>query len=197
MSKQTYITTFYILFTILYCGCGLFETRSVEPPVDPRSNFKPPTSPDIVIQNVQTCITEKNVNNYMQCFVDSAYSSRRFSYTADVTSQIQYPIFRSWQLNYERVYFSNLIALSNTNAISYLIFSNMVMNPSSDSAVFDADYSLKFEHLKTTVSQNLSGKIRLSISSDSRNLWGIHNWIDIKPLESDTTWSVLKANFVN
>jgi hypothetical protein len=183
-----------ILLFVLISGCGL---RDVEAPVDPRSNFIPPTSPDIVITNIQSAIIERNINNYISCFVDSNFSTRRFTYTADASSLSQYPIFRFWLLNNERYYFTSLTSLTPAQSISNLLFSNIVFTPSSDTAVFDADYVIRFEHIKQNVPRVFQGKLRFLMAADSRNLWSIYNWTDFKRTESDTTWSVLKANFSN
>lgn len=183
-----------ILLLIIIAGCGL---RDVENPVDPRSNFVPPTSPDLVITNFQSAIIERNINNYISCFVDSNFSTRRFLYTADAASQSQYQIFRFWNLNNERYYFTNLSSLTPSQSVSNLLLSNIVFSPSSDTAVFDADYVIRFEHTKQNVPKIFQGKFRFIMASDSRNLWSVHSWTDFKKTDQDTTWSVLKANFSN
>jgi hypothetical protein len=182
---------------VLVSGCGLFNTRDVEPPTDPRSNYMPPTTPDIVIINMQFAIAEKNLNNYLSCFVDTNYSSRSFTYFADVNSQVQYPIFSNWQLSNEKTYFTNLLSLTDPQSNSNLFLSNEVLTVTLDTAIYDSDYLLRFEHQRTTVSQTLSGKLRFIMASDSRYLWSIHSWTDFKDDDNDTTWSVLKANFSN
>jgi len=178
-------------------GCGLFNLRDAENPVDPRSNFIPPTTPDIVITNFISAITERNLNNYLQCFVDSNFSARRFSFSPDALSQQQYPIFRYWNLNNERYYYTSLISQTSSSATSYLFLSNVIVNPSSDTSVYDADYLLRFDHNVTSIPRTLKGKMRLIIGVDSRNLWSIHNWYDLTNTAADTTWSFLKAGFSN
>jgi len=197
--KSSAVITLPVILLILiqtFCisGCGL---RDVEDPVTSRTTFVPPTSPDLVIINLQYSIIERDINNYLQCFVDTGYSSRRYLYTADVSSQIQYPIFRLWSMQNEKTYYTSLISLTNPESNSNLFFSNPTLNTFGDTAVYDADYLLHFDHQKTTVAKSLTGKIRLILGTDSRNLWSLHRWIDIKANSGDTTWSVLKANFSN
>lgn len=133
----------------------------------------------------------------MACFVDSSYSSRRYTYVADLASQIQYPIFQNWKLTNEKSYFTSLLSLMNESATSNVFFSDGTLNTLADTAVYDANYLLRADHQKTNVAKTLKGKIRLILSADSRNLWSIHKWIDFQSQDSDTTWSVLKANFSN
>lgn len=171
--------------------------REVEPPTENRSNFTPPTTPYIVLTNLQFAIIERNINNYMQCLVDSVFSNKKFKYIADVTSQSQYPFLQNWNIYNERTYINNLILSAGSQSISNLFLSNEVWNYSSDSAVYDASYLLKFDHNKNTVPKVLKGKLRLILGIDNRNLWSIHNWSDFKEQSSDTTWSFLRANFTN
>ncbi|HEY5123768.1 MAG TPA: hypothetical protein VIK14_08555 [Ignavibacteria bacterium] len=195
MLRNIKILIVFIIFA--FSGCGLFDTRDVEPPVDARSNFIPPASPEIVIINIKFAISERNVTNYLQCFVDTSYSEKRFSYTADISSQIQYPVFHYWNLGYENSYFTNLRSFTNPSATSNLFLTNENFTGATDSVVFDADYLLRFDHQKPAVAKTTKGKLRFVLAVDSRSLWSIHRWIDYKINDSDTTWSVLKANFSN
>jgi hypothetical protein len=176
-----------------FYSCAL---RDAESPVTSRTTFIPPTSPDLVIVNLTFSIIEKDINNYMQCFTDSNYSVRKYSYVPDVASGIQYPIFRFWTLTNEKNYFQGMLAMTSNDATSNLFLSNGIMTSFSDTAFYDADYLLRVDHQKVTVPKTLKGKLRFFLSSDTRNLWAIHRWIDIQT-NNDTTWSVLKANFSN
>lgn len=192
--NKSYLILILIAIAALLNSCAL---RDDEAPTISRNTFVPPTSPDLVMVNLQFSVIEKDVNNYMSCFVDSNYSTRSYSYVPDVISQIQYPIFQNWKLSNEKTYFTSLLSLMNESATSNVFFSNPVLNTLSDTAVYDADYLLRADHQKTNVAKTLKGKIRLILSADSRNLWSIHKWIDFQSMNSDTTWSVLKANFSN
>lgn len=177
-------------------GCGLFGLRDVETPTESRTHYDPPISPDIVISNLIYAITEKDVNNYLNCFVDTAYTTKRFVYTADISSQIQYPIFLNWTLSNEKSYFNNLLALTGQN-FSFLSLGNEKWINYSDSAIYDADYLVRFDHQKTNVAKALNGKLRFVMVLNTKNLWAVSRWIDFKSADTDTTWSVLKANFSN
>jgi hypothetical protein len=188
-----------VILLVLYVSLSLYscQLREAESPVTSRTTFVPPTSPDLVMVNLQFSVIEKDVNNYMACFVDTSYSTKRYTYVPDVVSGIQYPIFRFWNITSEKTYFSSLLSLTNSSSVSSLEFTNQTLNSFADTAFFDADYNLQVEHQKTNVAKTLKGKIRLILGSDSRNLWSIHRWIDFKSNNTDTTWSVLRANFSN
>lgn len=187
---------FFFLF-LLISGCGLFETRDVELPNTPRSNFIPPTTPDIVITNFTAAIFQRDVNNYTNCISDSNFSGARFTYSPDVISQGTYPIFASWDKNKENSYFTNIVTQTSESSTSNLFLSNVSSNITSDSAVYDSDYLLIFNHNRANVARQAKGKLRFVITHDSRNLWSIKSWTDFRVNDSDTTWSVIKANFSN
>ncbi len=187
----------FIAACIALASCGLFEVRNVQTPNQPRSTFIQPTSPDLVISNLNFAIAEKNVENYMKCFVDSAFSPRRFAFFPDAVSFNSYPVFRTWNLSSERLYYTNLVNLTNENSSSNLFLSEIMITSGIDSAVVDSDYILVYDHNRTSIAKTSRGKLRFIMSPDDRSLWSIHAWYDFIEQTGDTTWSNLKANFIN
>ena len=186
-----------LLAFVFLAGCDIFSTRAVEPPEDPRSNFTPPTAYDIVIQNLQFAIAEKNLNNYMSCFVDTSYAPAEFKFNADIESLIQYPTLNNWDIHKERTYYTNLLSLTDAGATSTLFLSNEQVFNTLDSAVYDADYLMVFDHTRETVAKQVKGKLRFILVPNANNFWAIQEWYDFKNNSTDTTWSVLKAGFAN
>lgn len=187
---------FFFVF-IFAAGCGLFETRDVEIPNTPRSNFIPPTTPDIVITNFTSAIFQRDINNYTSCISDSSFGGANFRFIPDVISQGTYPIFSSWDKSKENSYFTNIVNLTAESSTSNLFLTNVTTNISNDSAVYDSDYLLIFNHSRANVAKQAKGKLRFVITHDTRNLWAIKSWTDFRVNDSDTTWSVIKANFAN
>ncbi|KAA0211462.1 MAG: hypothetical protein OZ913_05190 [Ignavibacteriaceae bacterium] len=196
MCKKTEILLFVSLI-FLVGSCGLFDTRSVEPPSDPRSNYSPPTSPDIVLTNLQFAIAEKNLNNYISCFSDSVLTGKVFHFVADLSTNAQYPILSNWNFQQEKIYYTNLISQTDIQSSSNLFLSNPQAITTPDSVIYDADYVLVYFHNDPSVAKNFNGKLRFTMFQDSRNLWSITRWQDFKNDSGDTTWSELKAAFVN
>lgn len=194
MLKKSDILFFLFL---LIAGCGLFETRDAEIPTQPRSDFIPPTTPQIVISNFTAAIFQKDINNYTNCLSDTNFSGKRFTFIPDVASQSAYPIFSTWDKSKENSYYTNLVNQTPVSNSSSLFLSNMVSNITSDSAIIDSDYLLVYNHNRSNVAKQAKGKLRFVITHDSRNLWAIKTWTDFKVNDGDTTWSVIKANFSN
>lgn len=185
------------LLLLFIQSCGLFDTREVEPPNTSRSTFIQPTSADIVLANLSYAIAEKNLDNYMRCFVDTNFSSKRFRYYPDAISQSSFPVFLNWNLTAERNYYSNLLSFTPQTASSNLFPDNVVVTTAIDSTIIDMDYIFVFDHSRANIAKQASGKLRFIMGVDTRGLWSIHTWYDFLNSKNDTTWSFIKASFVN
>lgn len=175
-------------------GCGIFDTRTPQQPNTSRSTYVPPTSPDLVISNLTYSIQEKNVDNYINCISPGAYS-----FIPDSKSQLLYgTIFQNWSINAERNYMNNLIAQTNSSATSDLFLDNANLTSlSPDSAVYQANYTVVFQHNRTDIPKSAVGTITLFLKANESNLFYIVKWEDFRMNDTDFTWSALKANFSN
>ncbi len=178
---------------MLFCCCGLFDTREAQMPENTRSTFEPPLTADAVSRNLVNALIEKNSVNYIKCL------RQDLRYTPDSKSQQIYgEIFRNWNINSEKFYFDNLIAQTNINASSNLFLSNTVINPiTTDSSILTSDYIVVFQHNLTNIPKSALGKIILSLNADENNFYSISRWDDFRKNDTDFTWSELKANFSN
>lgn len=189
-----YILAFFLLI-MLFKGCGIFETRDPEDPQNIRSTYIPPTSADIVIDNLAFAIQEKNSNNYFKCL-----STNSFKYLPDSRSQQQYPeIFSLWDKQSEKHYLDNMIASQeggNSTAILFLD-NERLTQLSSDSARYQADYIFAFQHNKANIPKSSKGRLSLILATDDDALFYIRRWEDFRQNDTDFTWSEFKANFSN
>jgi hypothetical protein len=180
---------------VFFHGCDLFTTRTPEKPSETSSSFIPPTSPSIVIDNFINAIRERNTENYVSCFVDSTFSSYRFSFQAAQTAQTVYgSLFLDWNLTSERTYFENLRSRVPTGGESTLILTDDRLSLQADSAVYTATYTLIVQHTVQNIPQQAQGTLQFTLSPDLYNNWAIHRWIDNKA-GNDSSWSDLKARF--
>ena len=179
-------------------ACDIFGTRDPESPTQTSSNYRPPTQPDIVLENLQNAVAERNTENYLRSFVDSTYSNRRFEFIPTQEAQNQYfSVFSRWSLQSEREYFENLRAQTMPTAFSTLVFSDdRFESLQSDSAVYNANYTVVFQHGRADTPTEVRGNLLFYLAADSRNNWVIYRWIDFKT-GSDFSWSELKGRFSN
>jgi hypothetical protein len=183
-----------IITAFLLCqpACDLFQTRDPQPPTQNISTFTPPTSYDIVLRNLQFAVAEDNVDNYIRCFADSTY--RRYEFIATPEARARYAsVFSQWSLESERRYFQNLGTPSN-GAPSLTIPNEPPVYASTDSVVYNLNYTLFYPHTKEGVPHAVQGNMQLYLGVDPRNLWSIYRWQDSKTT-TDSTWSYWKAVF--
>ncbi len=175
-------------------GCGIFDTRDPEEPSNIRSTFVPPTTPEIVIDNLSFSILEKNSENYIKCI-----SASNFQYVPDSKSQLLYgQIFQNWDPLAEKRYMDNLISQTNTNASSVLFLDNETITQiTADSASYQADYIIVYQHNRVNLPKSATGNLLLTLNSDENYLYSITRWQDFRQNDTDFTWSELKANFSN
>lgn len=190
--KSTYILVFLtIVFAVK--GCGIFETRDPEVPLTIRSTYFPPTSADLVIDNLTYAIEEKNSENYSKCVSDLS-----FQYVPDSRSAQIYEVFASWDKSAEKRYLDNLIARTEPNSTSQLFLSNERLRQiSSDSAIFQAEYIFVFQHNNAGTPKSGKGNLLISLATDSDDLFYMRKWEDFRQNDTDFTWSEFKANFSN
>ena len=192
--KKRFAVTFLSIFFI--SGCGIFETRQPQPPQQGRTDFLPPTSPNTVIQNLVNSIADRNVDNYISCLSDTSFGGRSFSFVppADVYNQYR-SIFLNWDKNSERAYFNNLTSQSSNSSSSALILSSANLTyQGSDSAIYNANYTLLWPNKVPGYPQQAQGNLQFSLGIDRNQNWSIYHWVDSRVGDS-LTWSEMKARF--
>ena len=201
MKKNLYI--FYLLIVFIN-GCDLFSTRTPEPPINKKTAFIPPTSSDVVVKNLQSSISEKNVDNYIACLTDNTdiTGKQMFSFipTSDVFA-VYSSVFQYWDLYAERRYFNTMINATPRDIIPDLKLYNQQTIPlQQDSVIYVFDYLLSVPHSVDGVPKAVSGRMQLTVNLKHTNgLWSISTWIDTKSSNDSLpySWSFLKAKFSN
>ncbi len=186
----------FLLGLLPIAGCGILETRDPEPPGQTSSTFIPPTSPNLVLENLVNAIRERNTDNYIRCLADPNFSSRKFTFVPTQEAQSQYfAVFSNWSLSAERDYFENLKSFTPTSAATSLFLSDgRFENIQSDSALYTSTYELVFPHNVSGVSQTAKGTLQFFLATDRNQLWMIYRWDDHK-LSSNISWSDFKGRF--
>lgn len=186
-----------LLLSFFFIGCDIFETRTPEPPNQGGSSFLPPTSVDMALTNLKNAISERNSTNYLRCFVDTLNSSRRFDYIPTSTALARFPtVFSRWTLRSEQSYFENLKAIMQTTATSSLTLTGSFQLVASDSAVYNADYQLTFQHGISGIPETVRGHLQFTLATDRNKIWSIFQWIDTS-IGQEASWSELKGRFGN
>ena len=188
-----------LLLPLLFGGCDLFATREAEPPVTGGSSFEQPTTPTIVLRNLQSAITFSNSLDYRKCFSDSSVGLEAFHFQPSAEGLSVAPgRFVNWSINdeeeYIRTIFSELIEGESSSLT--LTPSEVTEAVIGDSVRYSADYKVSFPHTREGVEREASGRLVFTMKLAPRNEWYITGWQDIG-VNNQPSWSLLKARFSN
>ncbi len=180
---------------LLLVGCkSIFSTRKPEPPVTSQSSWIPPLNPDQVLINLENAISERNVENYIRCIVNSSFSKRTFRFDPDPRVFADYPeLFKNWNRDKEEAVIKQAFSLVPIDSVSFLNFTEEIKEiVASDSAVFVRKYRLEFHHTQSNLPKVYEGQVEYWLAPDQRGEWSIYRWID-NGLAKSSSWSFLKA----
>lgn len=187
----------FLIFLFLFVCCqNPFSMREPESPKDPRSNWVPAYQPEQVIQNFQNAIAERNIENYIHCFIDSTSSNRVFRFYPDQNVAVDHPdLFGSWDLQKEMNVMQQAFSLIPSDSISKLLFIEKIREViTSDSVVLVHQYQLELNHAEITLPQVYQGQSEFWLTSDLGGEWAIYHWIDYDVLPDLPSWSNLKVS---
>jgi hypothetical protein len=187
---------FTSLIILSFTACDLFTTRVGEEPNEIKSNWKPPVLPEDVIINLENALTDKNVENYIDCFVDTIFADQPYNFSASSEALSLYQIFiQGWGLNEERRYFRSITnKVPNYFPISLALADQNLSTLSGDSSIYSATYSIKLPvQPGDPFPQNYAGSLEFKMLRDSRSWWVIYFWKDTKS-QTLPSWSELKGS---
>jgi hypothetical protein len=184
------------LLVLLSCT-NPFATRDPEPPADNTSSahFDQPFSPEVVLENLRYAIVEKNLTNYMRCFIDTSIV-RNVNYHFIPEPSADAEKFISWGLMDEETYLRTVFFTAGQ--IQADQFGSVVFNTITSS--IDSVQSDLFEYaLQVSGGDSLeiyTGRMRLRLIKNDNALWGIYRWEDYPPESGGSaTWSQMKARY--
>lgn len=184
---------FLILLFTPFMGCDIFNTREAETPDQPRSNFQLPLTPDQLLDNFINAYKEKNLQNYLSCFSDSSFTKKTFQFIPSSGAVSIYPSYENgWNRKDEEQYFNNLKSKVSPNLPITVVFNNGVSIQQGDSLIYSAGYSVSVPFEESNIPLFYQGELKFYLSRDSRLVWVITTWQDIKNTQ-DPSWSDLKG----
>lgn len=193
----SYIILISLFFLALYCE-NPFATREPEPPSNIQSTWNPPTSPKIVLVNLQYALEEKNKSNYLQCFADTSVSSKEYTFVPDPAVMAANPgVFNRWSKDAEANYVNQLYSYLPKDSLITVNFTKIREDDSpQDSFITQQNYTLKMHDRcdESTCLQIMTGQSEFRMIRTQDDLWYIYRWSDISVSDS-LTWSDHKAQF--
>jgi hypothetical protein len=185
---------FYILLAFGFSGCDLVQTRNAEPPNQPGSNYPQAVTAEGLISNLVNSLKDEDLQNYINCFVDSSFTDKTFNFSPSNGALSQYPfLVDGWDLKHEEQYFNNLVTKVTAGIPITLTFSNEQYSSLGDSLIYTATYTLNVPN-EQSEPVDYQGDVRFNMVRDSRSVWVIYFWQDTKSTNLPS-WSELKGRF--
>jgi hypothetical protein len=184
----------WISILILACE-NPFASRKSEPPVVQHSSWVPPHYPDQVMTNLQNAVVERNVENYIRCFVHPEYSEKVFRFDADPKEAADHPgAFDLWSLDQEQSVIQEAFSLVPIDSLIVLRFTEIVREIlTPDSAVVVRRYQLELHHGQSSLPRMYEGQAEFWLTEDQKGEWSIYRWID-NGIVGYPSWSFLKIS---
>ena len=190
-------STFFLIFIVFLGGCDLLGTRDAEPPEKPRSDYQTAFTPEILLNNLVNSFRDKDVENYLSCLSDSSFTDKIFAFSPSSEALSQFPALGdNWSKTNESQYFNNMKIKVPDELPITLTLSNSSRSNHGDSITYVASYSLNVPVNDGTIPTDYQGELIFELVRDSRSVWSIYFWRDIKRSESPS-WSELKGRLYN
>lgn len=185
---------FLFLGLLVACGCALFEPRdSRRPDEGEELDWRPPISPDAVLENLGTVVQALEPGLYEELLADSGWA-RSFRFVGDAAAsggETHWGLeeeLGAWQRltdQYRAAEVRPLLSLLRTDSLL-----------AGDSASYSVDYRLDFPASADQLAGSYAGTLRLTLSRSLRTGdWAIHLWEDWGA-DSLASWTQLKQAFL-
>jgi hypothetical protein len=192
------IKRFLLLISLFALNsCDLLKTRDPEAPLLESTSLPPATSPEQAVQNFQMALQQRDVQEYEKLFSDSVQGGRTYIFIPARNASVVYAsLFGHWSRDSEREWFRNVLAhLSTVSAPTVAFDQTKLTKFQSDSALFEARYTLTIPHQETALPIRFSGSMFLVLApTRTTGLWSAYRWEDLEA-SKDSSWSMAKGYF--
>jgi hypothetical protein len=178
-----------LLLALVLAGCDLFSTRTAEPPDQSRHEWEVPVVAGDVLRNMADALAQHDAVNYLRSF-----SGDSLVFEADPAALSLYPSLQNWDYTAESQMANQLFSLGTLPADSLLtvVFTNQVENPTADSTLIRADYTLTAHVAVSGVPRDMAGTAEFVLRKGRDSYWQIYRWRDFRAGEQ-TSWSEFKS----
>jgi hypothetical protein len=190
-----------IVLSFIIGGCDIFNTRNAETPTQPKSDFIPAATEDLLIQNLISSFRDKDVTNYLLCLSDTSFTNKKFFFSPSNEAASTYPTLMDWNRSSEDQYFRNMsVKVSSNSQIDLILNESSRNNFGNDSTFYTASYELKLPYANASSEvtwQIYEGTLTFKMVRDKiRSVWSIYYWQDNKT-GTNPSWSDLKGSMAN
>lgn len=183
-----------VLTALVFSSCSLFEPRVPEDPSNAGVVWLAPTSPDIVVENMQSALSGSSAL-YFDCLTESFVF---YADTSDINNYSSYN-FSDWNKTVET---STVTAMYGQVPVDSTITSDFQLDMSHPDPVAPTDSATIYRLYNITVPQTQHsgtgspavGIVEFHMVEDSIGLWAVQEWHDVRHEDTNwATWAVAKA----
>jgi len=189
--------TITLLGIFLLSSCELFTPRDSETPIDVLDPYAwvPPTSPEIVLQNLANAFPAHKLNYHLDVLGNSDETGVAFTFFPDQGVASSQPgVFDNWGYAEEDNFITKLFETLSKEGLQHLEWEVKESSPIDDRYEIITDYHLTLDYGETerSLPEQLRGQATLTLIQNIDLLYEISVWQDLK---SDTLpcWSDLKT----
>ncbi len=186
-----------LLSMLLLAGCELFTPRDSEPPINVLDPYAwiPPTSPEIVLQNLANAFPAHQLNYHLDVLGNAEETGAAFAFIPDQGVASSQPgVFDNWGYVEEENFITKLFEELDEDGFQRLEWDRTDFLPIDDHYEIITDYhlTLAYEESETSLPGQVKGQVTLTLVQNVDLLYEISAWQDLK---SDTLpcWSDLKT----
>jgi hypothetical protein len=188
-----------LIFSLLVTTCDLFMPRDPEPPggdVTPYT-FKPPTSPEIVLENIAIALPAFQPDHLLNVLVAPNTTDENFVFIPDpATAEASGGLFNSWGYPEEQSFLNSLIQRLAENGLQDILWDEIQVTSIEDQTEVQANYSIQLTYTEQrgALPEQLAGETFLTLIRGDDQLYRVLVWQD-EDITSDSLpcWSDLKA----
>lgn len=187
------------LFALCLAGCGLFDTRTPENPINAGSSFEPATAPSLVLRNLESALGSANAGDYRKCFSDTSLGLPAFQFYPSSQGISAAPTkFAQWGIDQEESYIQNIFSELEKGGVASVRFTPQEVSdvPIGDSLQFTAAYAVHFPHTREGAEREAEGTLYFTFRLSRKNEWYVSSWRDVATT-GKTSWSLIKARFID
>lgn len=169
-------------------GC-LFDTRDAEEGEGGDSVWVPPTSPEIVVENLRAALETEVFGDYLRAFTDD------FLFEPDAADVAQLaierpgePVYDDWTRDVETATAENIVAGAESVELVLSLISEQIVE---GARLQKYDYTLTL--LRSGGPSVYQGEAWFEIRQEPTGDWLIHRWLDVITPETDESWGRLKG----
>lgn len=188
-------TLLLILAMLLIASCAKnpFSARDSEEPSEAAGTFVPPTSPEIVLENLRLAYEEMVIGNYIEC-LDSSFT---FVFDFIEGSLID----TSWDQTVEINLTENLFADFRAREANRKISVDFFLQAEQQDVLLDSaammirSYLVTVQDSSGAVVETYEGVAQFDLVEAAFNFWSLARWEDLHQATDTPSWADLKNSY--